>query len=418
MTVVIRNATVITGVGAEIIENAGLVVENGEIADVGRGPLSAPPDAVVLDAQGGTVLPGMINLHDHMARKKLRISEPGSRYRDQSDALMRSPEPLLAYHTAANIQAQLRSGVTTIRDFGLPGSTGILARQAVDAGVIPGPRIIAGGDPICITGGHGSNWGAMQADGPLGVTTAVRRQIINGADCLKFMASGGLGTYPDEDPGIPELSPDELTAGIAEAHKFHKRAAAHAYSTESIKNAVEAGVDTIEHGAFMDDAAVALMLERGTAHVPTISGLVAIAFQYRMIGNEAMAEQILTDIIGRLQDSARRTWHGGVAVGTGTDTSGEVVEELELLQEATGAATVDVLSAATSTAARIAGIDELTGSLVPGKAADVLVVDGDVLADGLDVLRRPRWVLRAGALFEGAPMPLGVRLSMLRGVAQ
>ncbi|GAB2895149.1 amidohydrolase family protein [Streptomyces mayteni] len=418
MTVVVRNATVITGVGDEVVENAGVLIENGVIADVGRGPMPVPDSATVLDAAGGTVLPGLINLHDHMARKKLRISEPGSRYRDQSDALMRSPEPLLAYHTAANVQAQLRSGVTTIRDFGLPGSTGIQAREAVDAGVIPGPRIIAGGDPICITGGHGSNWGAVEADGPVGVTRAVRQQIINGADVLKFMASGGLGTYPEEDPGIPELSPAELAAGIAEAHKFHKRAAAHAYSTESIRNAIEAGVDTVEHGAFMDDETVALMVERGTAHVPTISGLIAIAFQYRMIGQESMARRILTDIIDRLRNSARLTWLAGVPVGTGTDTSGEVVEELELLQEATGAATVDVLRAATSTAAGIAGVGEQTGSLVPGKAADVLVVDGDVLAEGLDVLRRPRWVLRAGAVFEGAPMPLGVRVSMLRGIPQ
>ncbi|MFC4012943.1 amidohydrolase family protein [Nonomuraea purpurea] len=413
--VVVRHATIITGRDQEVIEDGRVVADGDRIVEVGPDTGAVPSGATVLDATGCTVLPGLHNLHDHVARKTLRFPDgTGVGYRGRGDVLMRQPLPFLAYHTAANLAAQLRSGVTTIRDFGLPGITGIQAMRAVAEGIIPGPRLIAGGDPICITGGHASNWGAMEADGPVGVVTAVRKQIIAGAAVLKFMGSGGLGTYPEEDPGIPELGPDELAAGIAEAHKFRKRTATHAYSTEAIMNAVVAGTDTVEHGAFMDDTVVAAMLERGTAFVPTLSSVIAIAFQHRLVGDMHLYQRILDDIVGPHMAGVALAWKAGVPVATGTDTNGEVVEELELIAEATGASVLEVLPSATRVAAEVAGLAGVTGVLEPGLAAEVLVADGDVIKEGLEVLRRPRWVLRSGTVHAGAPLPLGIRLSQLR----
>lgn len=421
MLTIIEGATVIAGTAdGTVLENGRVVIERDRIVEVAPAratvPALANAEVRTIDGSGCTIIPGLHNMHDHVARKSLRYSSRDSSYRAQADVLMRQPPEFLAYHTAANLLAQLRSGVTTIRDFGLPGRGGIQAMRAVESGVIPGPRLLSGGDPICITGGHSSNWGAMEADGPTGVVRAVRTQIANGSVVLKFMGSGGLGTYPEEEPGIPELTREELTAGIAEAHKFHRPTATHAYSTEAIRNAVLASSDTIEHGAFMDAEVIALMVERGTAFVPTLSSVIGIAWQHRLYGNEYLFGRLDSEIVGRHAASVRDAWAAGVPVATGTDTSGEVVEELELLQEITGATVLDVLASATRTAAEIAGTASVSGTLEPGKTADLLVAEGDLLAEGFSMLRRPRWVLRSGVPWEGAPMPLGVRLSQLNGL--
>jgi imidazolonepropionase-like amidohydrolase len=417
MITVFSNATVIpsTADGA-VIENGRVVVEDGVIVEVGVSTGAIPAGATEVDGTGTTIIPGLHNLHDHMSRKALRSVSKSAGFRSQSDNLMREPAEYLAYHAAANLRQQLGSGVTTIRDFGLPGAGGIQAMRAIDNGVIPGPRLIAGGDPICITGGHSSVWGAMEADGPVGVVRAVRAQIGRGAAVIKFMGSGGLGTYPDEEPGIPEFTIEELTAGVAEAHKFHRRTATHAYSTEAITNAVVAGSGTIEHGTFMDDQVISLMLEHGTAYVPTLSSVAGIAWKHRLAGDDYLYNRISDEIIGRHMDSVRMAWAAGVPIGTGTDSSGEVVEELELIAEATGASLLEVLASATRTAASIAGLTDTTGTLTPGLAAELVVVDGDLLTEGFEALRRPRWVMRAGELHPGAPMPLGVRLSQMRGL--
>jgi imidazolonepropionase-like amidohydrolase len=355
----------------------------------------------------------MFNLHDHISRKSLRTPRPGVSFTDQSTQLMAQSHEYLAYHTAQNVLAELRSGVTTIRDFGLAGTTGLAAKRAINEGVMPGPRLLPAGSPICITGGHAHHWGAREADGPDEVRRAVREQLKLGADCIKLMASGGLGAYPDEDPGIPELTPDELRAGIEEAKKFHKRTAAHAYSNVAIKNAVAAGIDSIEHGAFMDEEAIAMMRERGAAHVPTITGLVHIPYQYKSIGRDDMYELIMDRFIRPLQTSIRMSYEAGLRVGTGSDTAGEIVEELELIQESTGMSNLDAIRAATRVSAEIAAIESIAGTIEPGKRADLVVVDGRPL-ERLGDLRRPRWVFRDGQRFDGAPMPLGVRMRALQ----
>jgi imidazolonepropionase-like amidohydrolase len=209
---------------------------------------------------------------------------------------------------------------------------------------------------------------------------------------------------------------EEMHAGIEEAHKFHKRTAAHAYAAQAIKNAVLAGIDSIEHGAFIDDEALSLMQERNVAHVPTISGLVHLPFQFRAIGNEYLYQRIMDEFIAAVQQSIRRSVEAGLRVGTGSDTAGEVVEEMEMIQEASGLSNLDCIRAATRVSAEIAGVEQLTGTLEAGKRADLVVVAGQPL-ERLGELRRPRWVVHDGQVFDGEPMPLGVRVKAL-GIAE
>ncbi|KAB1664193.1 amidohydrolase family protein [Pseudoclavibacter sp. CFCC 13611] len=415
MRTIIHGATVITRVDDRVIERGDVSIEHGIITAVNdTAQMHRESGDDVVDAHGLVLLPGLINMHDHIARKRLRLNEPGVRYKDQSDRLMREPNEYLALHTARNLADHLHSGVTTVRDFGLPGATALAARKAVEQEVIAGPRIFTGGDPIAITGGHATNWGAQAADGTEDVVRAVRRSILTDkVDVVKFMASGGLGTYPEEDPGVPELTYEELAAGISTAHQFHRPTAAHAYSTQAILNAVQAGIDTVEHGAFMNEEAQQLMVERGTAHVPTISGLIAIGYQLQLIGQEVLGRQILDDVIARLLESVRMSADHGIPLATGTDTSGEIVEELELIAQATGWAPERALGAATDVAADILG--QPIGRIRSGHRADLLLVDGDPTQD-LEALRRPVSVFARGRVFAGRPAPLGVRVKMLRGI--
>jgi len=226
---------------------------------------------------------------------------------------------------------------------------------------------------------------------------------------LRFEGHCLIG-FPDEDPDVPELTVDELRAGIEEAHKHHKRTAAHAYPVQAIKNAVEAGIDSIEHGVYLNEECIAMMRERGTALVPTISGIAHLPHQFESIGREDLFQELLQRVMRPFGDGIRMAVEAGLRVGTGSDTAGEIVEELEILQEVGGMTSLQCIRAATRVSSEIIGLEKTIGTLEPGKAADLVVVDGQPL-DNLADLRRPRWVVAGGQVFDGAPMALGVRLS-------
>jgi imidazolonepropionase-like amidohydrolase len=406
---VIHNATVVDGTDADPLTRGVIVVEGNRIAAVGtESAVRVPRGARSYDADGGTVIPGMINLHDHIARKGLRQPSTTLSFRDEGKMLLSEPDEFLALHSASNVLKELRSGVTTIRDFGLPGATAVAIKRAINAGIIPGPRLVIAVNPVCTTGGHAYQW-SREADGPDDVRKAVREQIRAGADCIKLMASGGLIGFPDEDPDVPELTPDELFAGIEEAHKHHKRTAAHAYPVQAIKNAVLAGIDSIEHGVYLNEECIALMKERGTNLVPTISGIAHLPHQFESIGRTDLYQELLDRVMRPFGDGIRMAVEAGLRVGTGSDTAGEMVEELEILQEVGGLTNLQAIRAATRVSSEIIGLEKRIGTLELGKAADLVVVAGSPL-DNLADLRRPRWVVRDGKLHEGAPMALGVRL--------
>ena len=401
MAILIRGGLLFDGTGREPLPGGAVLVEGKRIAAVGlEREVSVPPDAGLIDAAGALIMPGMFNLHDHVARKSLRAPKPGLSFREQGAKLMAEPVEYLALHSARNALVELLSGVTTIRDMGLAGYSAIALRRAINEGLLTGPRLLPCGKPICITGGHAHPW-SREADGPDEVRKAVREQIRAGADCIKFMGSGGLVAFPDEDPDVPEYNLDELQAGVFEAHKFHLRCAVHAYPAAAIKNAVRAGIDSIDHGVYMDEEAIDLMLEHGTALVPTMSGLAYLPRQYRSVGLIELSEEIERRVLGQHKVSVKAAYEAGIPIGVGTDTGGEVVEEMELLQEAAGLTSLECLEAATRVSAEIAGLADTLGTLEPGKLADVILVDPAAVEE-ISQAGNVRMVLKEGQPVAGA----------------
>ncbi|MBD5654440.1 MAG: amidohydrolase family protein, partial [Candidatus Eremiobacteraeota bacterium] len=239
----------------------GIVFVAGErVTRVAGGETPIPDDIRVIEA--ACVVPGLINAHVHL--------EMSGEAQTASVFVLTTPIQR-ALVAAENARKALESGVTTVRDLGSTENIAIDVRDAIAAGTTRGPNVVAAGRAICMTGGHGWFIG-READGPLDVRKAVREQRRDGADCIKFIASGGVLTK-GAVPGIAQLSEDEMHAGVTEAHQHGMRCTAHAIGAGGITNAVRAGVDSIEHGHLIDAAGIRLMVERGAYLVPTLAAL-------------------------------------------------------------------------------------------------------------------------------------------------
>jgi imidazolonepropionase-like amidohydrolase len=312
----------------------------------------------------------------------------------------RESRALTALRCAANAALHLRAGVTTVRDVGATDGLSIDIARAVEVGVIPGPRVVAAGRAIVMTGGHGWFLG-READGAEAVRHAVRSELKAGATCIKLMASGGVYGHAEE-PGSPQLTVEEMRAGVAEAHKASRKVAAHAYSAEAINNALEAGVDSIEHGSFIDRATAERMREQGTYLVPTLSVYQAMSDKGPELDAPEYIQRKTAEVLDASREAFRRAREAGVKVAAGTDCGapghphGTLPEELRLMTEA-GATPLEALRYGTSAAADLLGLSEEVGTLEPGKRADLLAVGGDPLRD-VGALRDVRMVLRDGAV--------------------
>lgn len=358
-----------------------LLCLDGTIAVVGAGE-AGPPDMQVLDCERMFILPGLIDAHVHLTSE----GTPGEMNLARTLSL-----PVRAWRAAEYARATLHAGVTTVRDLGAADRLNIEMAAAVESGLIEGPRIVAAGMGVTMTGGHGHGFMAREADGPDEVRKAVREELRAGAKAIKLFASGGVMT-PGVDPRSPSLTEDELRAAVEEGHKAFRPVAAHAQSTEGIKNAVRAGVDSIEHGVWLDDEAIALMCERGTYLVPTLTAPHHIAEGGKDAGIPAYmvekAHQVRADHIA----SFRAAVKAGVRVAMGTDQGtplnhpGENAQEIVRMAEH-GLSSGAAILAATQWAAELLRVDNVCGSIRPGLAADLLVLDADPLAD-ITVLTR------------------------------
>jgi imidazolonepropionase-like amidohydrolase len=256
-------------------------------------------------------------------------------------------------------------------------------RNAINSGILIGPRILSSGQCICMTGGHGWSIGC-EADGPEGVRKAVREQLKTGVDNVKFMATGGVLT-PGVDPGSSQLSYAEMKAGIEEAHNAGRITGAHAQGTGGIKNAINAGIDTIEHGVFLDDEAIQMMLDRKIVLVPTIAAPYHI-IQGLNQGIPASVAEKTKNVDGSHLKSAKKAFTAGVTIAMGTDAGtpfnmhGANAKELELLTRV-GLSPMQAIVAATGIASRTLRLESKTGSIEKGKIADLLVVTGNPLKD-------------------------------------
>lgn len=393
-SLVFTHATLLDCRGAEPIPDAHVVVADGYIRDVVTD--GAPPkvgDARVVEARGHTLLPGLIDAHVHLGAIDVNVLEQHRNY----------PTSLAAVKIAATVEATLRQGFTTVRD---AGGADWGFKAAVEQGLLDGPRMLVANRPLSQTGGHGDfrrlaesgdplsccpELGYVMAvcDGADAVLREAREQLRRGADHIKVMASGGAMSPTDPLEGV-QFTPDELAAAVAAATASGTYVMAHAIAPAAIRNCVEAGVRSIEHGNLIDDDTAKLMQAAGTFLVPTLSvyqhlyesgaehGVPAASMEKVAIARAAGFQAVETAV------------RNGVKVASGSDLLGDAAatkgRELSLKAEVMGA--YPAVVSATRTNAELLGLDAEIGTVEQGKRADLLMVAGDLLAN-LDLLQDP-----------------------------
>ncbi|WP_424013610.1 amidohydrolase family protein [Halorubrum xinjiangense] len=358
---------------ADVAVADGEVVAVGEPEAVDEAVAARDGESTEVDVGGQVVAPGLIDAHVHV----MMDGRP-----DVSTAVSDS-DYTASYRAASNLEAAVSAGVTTVRDLGSRGTLALDAGEAVAAGKIDGPRVLACGRNVIMTGGHG-NWFGREADGPAEVRKAAREQLKAGADVLKCMATGGVLTE-GAVTGAPELTPEELEAFTDAAAPTDTPTAAHAHGEVGIKNAVEAGISSIEHGTFMDREAAEMMAERGTYWVPTASAL-------RGIVDNGVEAGIPEDAVAKAEDAADRfddAWdhalEADVPIAMGTDAGTpfnffeEIPQELAYMVDY-GLSPERALEAATVNAADLLGLDDV-GRVAEGYQADLVVLDADPTED-------------------------------------
>lgn len=377
MRTVFRGGRVFDGTGAPPAD-ADVVVEDGRIVDVDPG---LDGDESV-DCSGAAVLPGLIDCHVHVAVSTLDLLR-----------MANTPFSYRFYEAARNLEKTLRCGITTVRD---AGGADLGTKEAVADGLIPGPRMRISLGMLSQTGGHADGWMVSGnclpllprhpgipdtiVDGPDEMRRKVRELIRAGADVIKLASSGGV-LSPRDDPKHGHFREDELDVLVAEARAAGIGAMAHAHATDGIKAAVRAGVRSVEHGTYLDDESIGMMLEGGTYLVPTLvapTGVLRAADEGANLP-EVMVEKA-REVVEAHRESFRRAVEAGVRVAMGTDSAvnphGENLDELELMAKG-GMSASDVLVATTRTAAELVGMDDDLGTLEPGKRADLVIVEGD-----------------------------------------
>ncbi len=358
---------------------ADLVVEGDRIVDVGPG-LDGDDS---IDVSGRTLLPGLFDCHTHVVFSHIDLWK-----------LMQQPFSYRFYEAEKNLRATLDIGITTVRD---AGGADLGMKKALQDGLIAGPRMQISIRMLSQTGGHGDEWlpsGAFAAmfveypgsphalvDGPQEMRRKVRELIRNGADVIKVATSGGV-LSPRDDPRHAHFRMDELEVLVSEAAAAGMWVMAHAQAADGIKNAIRAGIRSIEHGVYLDDEAVSMMLEKGTYLVPTLvapQGVISAAEAGAQIPEASLAKA--KEVVEIHRESFRKAVEAGVKVAMGTDSGvtphGENLRELPLMVEG-GMSPGQAIVATSATAAELMGLQDELGSLEPGKRADVVIVEGDV----------------------------------------
>ena len=375
MTTLFQGGRVFDGKG-RMLEGSAVLVEDGRIArlaPVGEFDGFDEANGTTVDTGGGTLLPGLIDCHVHLCFQ-------GSA--DPATTLSKLAPGEIVLKALANAQRTLRRGVTGVRDCGGKDYLEFAVRDAVRDGVFPGPAIHAAGRMICMTGGHGNTWGRI-ADGRDEVVKAVREQVHAGCDLIKIMATGGVMT-PGVNPEDAHYSAEEMAAGIGEAKRFHRRTASHAQGTDGILNAVRGGIDSIEHGFFMDERCVREMNDNGVYLVPTISALHNI-LRHADAGIPEFIVEKARRVAQEHRKSLQSYYQAGGKIAMGTDAGtpfnlhGDNAAELACMVDY-GMSPKDALSAACFNGAGLMGLDD-RGTIAEGAAADLLLVSGNPLDD-------------------------------------
>lgn len=390
---VIKSGALIDGNGGQPLKNAVVVLQGQRIKEVGtQDKIAIPPDAEVVDCGGCTLIPGMMDLHIHTMMFNCLT------FHNYRVAQWEVTPQLQQMYSAFHAQMCFDMGFTTLRDLGMNSSRGLLTaelcavRDAIDAGIIDGPRMLIGGFTT-ITGSHldliqpraMQRFAFQTADGPWELRKLARTNLLAGCDVIKTCASGGGGT-DKEEPDIRNMTQEELDAIVDEAHAFHKIAAVHCFTTEAHRMAIKAGADTIEHMVFSDDEDIAMIKEAGIPVTPTLSHRTDHAIQAR---KEQGTPMFILNKMKYLQpfcyDTFQKMYKAGIKIAMGTDMGydpemGHNAGELEIYVKL-GMTPMHALQTATKNAAEALKLGHELGTIEAGKLADIVAVDGDPLQD-------------------------------------
>lgn len=400
--VAVRAARVLDGLGGETAN--GLVVIRGERIESVTSGGTPPAGARLVDLGTATLLPGLIDLHTHLA------DVPGVHW---EDALLKTTPSQAALAGAKNARDTLAAGFTSCRDMGPTWPyVDVDLRNAIDAGIVPGPRLQVAGNYVSATGGAGD---ARQfsiyvdvpivrnlADGVDAVRAAVRTNFKHGSDFIKILATGAV-LSKGIPPGAQQYSDEELAVAVEEASRWGRFVASHAHGAEGIKAAIRAGVRTVDHGSMMDDEGIAMLKERmdETYYVPTLYVGAAVVQGGEELGIPASEIERSRRMSEFRNATFRRALAAGLPIGFGTDAGvfphGINARELTLRVEE-GEPPMQAIVSATSLSARIMGWEDRVGSLEPGKYADLIAVEGNPLRD-ISELERVRFVMKGGDVY-------------------
>jgi len=384
----------------KVSDGQTIVVVGDKIQSIGpTGSVTAEPGDAVVDLGGMTVMPGLIDVHTH-----LTMNPEFDPYREVTSTSAKE-----AISGVVNARTTLMAGFTTVRNVGASGFVDVDLRDAINAGQVAGPHMQVSGPLLGITGGHcDENLLPIQyhlvgdgvADGIAQVQHQVRQNIKYGADLIKICATGGVLSKGD-DPQASQYTLEEMQAIVADAHRLGRKVAAHAHGAQGILWATEAGVDSIEHGSYINDAAIAEMKKRGTYLVPTLyledwmveKGHLPAFYQQKMLDVSAVAKK-----------NIKHAMEAGVKIALGTDAAvyphGLNAHELDVYVNQLGMSPLAALQSATVNAADLMGWTAKTGTLEPGKWADIIGVEKNPM-DDVRVLEEVKFVMKAGVVYKG-----------------
>ena len=385
----------------ELKANQAIVIEGEKIAQIApSSEIKAGPGDTTIDLPDATLLPGLIDMHTHLTFDLNSLGYQGLGISTAREAL----------HGARNARRTLEAGFTTVRNLGAFDYSDIALRDAINDGDVIGPRIVASGPALGITGGHCDEnllppafhfQAEGVADGVEAVQHKVREVIKYGADVIKICATGGVLSKGD-DPNASQYTLEEMKAIVGDAHRLGRKVAAHAHGAEGVRWASEAGVDSIEHGHLMDDAAIATLKKNGTYLVPTL--FLGEYMEKNMDRSDVpeYSKQKMRDVIAAMRKNTGKAFAAGVKVAFGTDAAvyphglnaGEFHVYVQL-----GMTPLAAIQTATINASDLLGPKYLVGVLEPGKWADVVAVDGDPTKD-VTILEHVKFVMKSGAVYK------------------